>query len=236
VATIVVAHGAWSAGWSWRKMRPLLADRGHDLRTPTYTGLGERAHLASPSVDLETHIADVLGVIETEGLEQIVLVGHSYGGVVATGVADRMAERVAQLIYLDAFVPRDGECAFDLHTPDVRARFEASIERDGDGWKLPPNPLPPDTSPEDEQWIMTRRHSQPAECFRQKLRLEGRASALPTSYVYCTRVPPGDPFSRSAQHARDSGWRYVELDASHSPHITAPEALAEVLDDLITAA
>jgi pimeloyl-ACP methyl ester carboxylesterase len=105
MATFLICHGAWSAGWAWKKVRPLLRAAGHEVFTPTYTGLGERAHHASPAVDLEMHIKDVLAVIEFEDLRDCILVGHSYGGMVATGVADRVPERVRHLIYLDAFVP-----------------------------------------------------------------------------------------------------------------------------------
>src|ERR1700712_3953074 len=109
--TFLVCHGAWSAGWAWKKVHPLMATAGHRLVTPTYTGLGERAHLANPSIDLETHIQDILNVIQYQDLRDIVLVGHSYGGMVATGVADR----VTQLIYIDAFVPDDGQSLLDLN-------------------------------------------------------------------------------------------------------------------------
>jgi pimeloyl-ACP methyl ester carboxylesterase len=105
MATFVVAHGAWSAGWAWKKMHPLMAERGHQLVTPTLTGVGDRSHLARPEIDLETHIADIVAVLEFEDLEGVNLIGHSYGGMVATGVADRARRRVAQLIYIDAFAP-----------------------------------------------------------------------------------------------------------------------------------
>ena len=95
MATIVVCHGAWSAGWAWKKVRPLLRAAGHDIFTPTYTGLGERAHQVSRAINLDMHIADVLGVLDCEDLRDVVLLGHSYGGMVATGVADRAAERIA---------------------------------------------------------------------------------------------------------------------------------------------
>src|SRR3954465_4914376 len=108
-ATFLVCHGAWSAGWAWKKMHPLMSAGGHCLVTPTYTGLGERVHLANPSIDLETHIQDVLNVIRYEGLGDLVLVGHSYGGMVGTGVAGRARACITQLIYLDAFVPGDGQ-------------------------------------------------------------------------------------------------------------------------------
>src|ERR1700745_2867765 len=115
-----VCHGAWSAGWAWKKMHPLMEAAGHRLVTPSYTGLGERAHLANPSIDLETPIADILNVISYEDLRDIVLLGHSYGGMVATGVADRARDRIAQLIYLDAFVPREGQSLFDFYSPEPR--------------------------------------------------------------------------------------------------------------------
>src|ERR1700712_5435714 len=116
--TFLVCHGAWSAGWAWKKMHPLMRTAGHRLVTPSYTGLGERAHLANPSIDLETHIEDMLNVIKYEDLRDIVLVGHSYGGMVATGVADRARDTVKQLIYVDAFVPESGQSLLDLYEAD----------------------------------------------------------------------------------------------------------------------
>jgi pimeloyl-ACP methyl ester carboxylesterase len=151
----LVAHGAWSAGWAWKKMRPLLRAAGHDLFTPTYTGLGERAHLASPAVDLDTHIRDILGVLEMEDLREVVLIGHSYGGMVATGVADRARGRIAQV------------------TPSSPGRASRSTcrgdEKIGCGTrkKLPargggsPNPMPPDTSEADAARAAGRRLPQP---------------------------------------------------------------------------
>ena len=125
MATFLVSHGAWSAGWAWKKMHPLMSARGHRLITPTLTGLGERSHLARPDIDLETHIADILGVLKYEDLTGVNLIGHSYSGMVATGVADRARERIKQLIYVDAFVPRDGESAFDVLPESVRAQRQA---------------------------------------------------------------------------------------------------------------
>ena len=108
MATFVIVHGAWGGGFSWARIRRMLAAEGHEVFTPTLTGLGERAHLASPDVDLATHIQDVVAVIETEDLRDVILLGHSYGGMVVTGAADRVADRLAHLAYLDAFAPLDG--------------------------------------------------------------------------------------------------------------------------------
>ncbi len=229
--TFLVAHGAWSAGWAWKKMHPLMSQAGHRLVTPTYTGLGERAHLASPSNDLETHIQDVLGVIKYEDLREIVLIGHSYGGMVATGVADRAADRISKLVYLDAFVPKDGQAQADLIPDGYRTMEERA--KSGDGWRVPPNPSPPDTSEVDLKWIAERRLPQSLRCFVSPLKLRSGETSLPRTYICCKRVAPGDPFRQFAERAKNEHWRYQELDASHSPHVTSPEALAAILQSLV---
>src|SRR3954463_2221710 len=145
--TFLVCHGAWSAGWAWKKMHPLMQAAGHRLVTPTYTGLGGRVTLMNLSVDLDTHIEDVVNVIKFEDLRDIVLLGHSYGGMVATGVADRVRDRVEQLIYLDAFVPDDGQSLLDLN--ESARQHMRELAKSGDGWRVPPNPPPPDTSAAD---------------------------------------------------------------------------------------
>lgn len=222
MATYLICHGAWSGGWSWRKMRPLLHAAGHEVVTPTYTGLGDRAHLAQPMVDLETHIQDVLATIEYEDLRDFVLLGHSYGGMVVTGVADRVSERIRHLVYLDAFVPSDGQSLSDLVQGGERAVV--------DGWLLAPNPPSPDTTPEDLAWTMPRRRHQPARCFTQKLRLAGPPASFPRSYIHCTRKADADPFQQFATRFRgDPGWNFHTMDASHSPNITDPEGLAALL-------
>ena len=233
MATFVIAHGAWSAGWAWKKMRPLLQSRGHALHVPTYTGLGERAHLANREIGLQTHIEDVRGRLEFEDLRDVVLVGHSYGGMVATGVADRARDRLRRLVYLDAFVPRHGEALLDLLPADVRERMREAARTAGDGWRVPPNPVPPDTSAEDLAWLLPRRVMHPLRAFEEPSRLTGPEGAVPRAYIYCTRIAPGDVFGPFAERARrEPGWQYLELDASHSPNVTAPAALATMLDKL----
>ncbi len=233
MATFLVAHGAWAAGWAWKKMRPLMRERGHELFTPTYTGLGERAHLASRDVGLGTHVQDVLGVLEYEDLQDVILIGHSYGGMVATGVADGARERLRHLVYLDAFVPRDGQALVDLLPAEIEARMREGARTAGDGWRIPPNPTPPDTSEADLAWATPRRVTQPLKTFEEPVRLTGAIDGLPRTYVYCTRAAPGDVFRQFAERARtERGWHCLELDASHSPHITAPETLMTMLDKL----
>jgi pimeloyl-ACP methyl ester carboxylesterase len=215
-STFLVCHGAWSAGWVWKKMHPLMAAAGHRLVTPTQTGIGEREHLANPSIDLETHIQDVLNVIRYEDLRDIVLIGHSYGGMVATGVADRARDRITQLIYLDAFVPEDGQSHLDLNEP-ARQRLQ-ELAKAG-GWQVPPNPVPPDTFEADVEW----------------LKLRGGELTLPRSYIYATRATAADTFRPFAERAkREPGWRYYEIDASHSPNVTAPEALMGLLQKIVS--
>lgn len=236
MATFLVAHGAWSAGWAWKKMRPQMRARGHEIFTPTYTGMGERAHLAHKDIDLETHIADVLGVLNVEDLRNVILVGHSYGGMVATGVADRASERIAQLVYLDAFAPRDGQSLLELQTDEARKRVREATAKEGDGWRIPPNPAPPDTSHEDLAWVNAHRVPQPIKTFEQKIRLTGAVDKLPRTYIYCKISRPGDVFRQFRDRAStEKGWKCIDIDASHSPNVTAPEALAAILDGIASA-
>jgi pimeloyl-ACP methyl ester carboxylesterase len=229
--TFLVCHGAWSAGWAWKKMHPLMSAAGHRLLTPSYTGLGERVHLASPSIDLETHIQDILNVITYEDLRDIVLLGHSYGGMVATSVADRARDKIAQLVYLDAFVPREGQSLFDLN--EAGRQPMRDLATSGDGWRVPPNPTPPDTPPGDLEWLTARRVDMPIKCFDMKLNLRNGELTLPRSYIYCTRAAPADTFGQFARRARsEPGWRYFEIDASHSPGVTAPDALMALLEKI----
>jgi len=199
---------------------------------PTYTGLGEREHLAHPGIDLETHIQDILSVVKFEDLRDIVLLGHSYGGMIATGVADRIPGRIKQLIYLDAFVPRDGQSLLDLNEP-ARLTMEA-LAKSGDSWRVPPNPTSPDTAEADLEWLTKRRVPMPLKCFQMKLKLAHGEPAMPRSYIYATRITPADTFGQFARRARsEPGWRYFEIDASHSPNVTAPDALMKVLREIV---
>ncbi len=230
--TILVCHGAWFGGWAWQRLRPPAEAGGFRLLTPTYTGLGERAHLAHPDIDLDTYIQDILNVITYEDLSDVILLGHSFGGMVATGVADRARDRIKQLIYLDAFVPRDGKSILDINVAlQGRVREEA---KSGDSRSLPPIPFPADTSPADIAWCRPRLVNMPFQVIDTKLRLQKGELALPRSYIYCTRPLPGDVFAPFAMRAKsEAGWRYFEIDASHSPNLTAPEALMALLEEVI---
>src|SRR5947209_5227122 len=233
MATFLVAHGAWSAGWAWKKIRPLMRAAGHDFWTPTYTGLGERAHLANPDVDLDTHTHDILAVLEVEDLNGVYLIGHSYGGMVATGVADRARARIKHLIYLDAFAPTTGQSVFDLQQPEALARMRGGAAN-GDGWRIPTGPMPPDTAPADIEWATPRRKPQPIKTFEGKLKLSAEPSA-PRTYIYCKRARPEDNFRQFFERGKREGWRTYEIDASHNPHITAPDVLMTILGKIAAA-
>ena len=233
MTTFVVVHGAWSAGWAWKKMHPLMGALGHTLVTPTYTGIGERSHLAHAGIDLNTHITDILKVLEFEDLRDVILIGHSYGGMVATGVADRAAGRIAQLVYLDAFVPRHGDSLLSLTPADNRSRVLDGVRTQGGGWRIPANPLPSDTRTEDVAWSTPRRVMQPLKTWEQPIELMGAVDTLPRSYIYCNKFGPSDVFRQFADRARvQPGWKYFEMDASHNPHITVPQELARLLDGI----
>lgn len=233
MAIFLVAHGAWTAGWGWKKMHPLMRAAGHRLVTPTHTGLGERAHLATPDVTLDTHIQDHLGVLEYENLRDVILIGHSYGGMVATGVADRARDRIATLIYLDAFVPQDGQSAFDLQSPEMGARMRETVQTGGDGWRIPPNPMPQDTPADDFEWSNPRRRGQPIKTFEQKLQFQNGPLTLPRHYIWCRLTGPHN-FRRFHDAALDRpGWQCHALECSHNPHITMPDTLFDLLQRIV---
>ncbi len=235
MATFVIVHGAWSGAHAWRWVRPLLRTAGHEVVTPSLTGLGERAHLATPETDLDVHIADVVAVLHYEDLTDVVLVGHSYGGMVITGVADRIPERIGQLVYLDADVPREGESMLDLVRAESRALYEESARTRGDGWRVPaplPDPLPPDIPPE-VSWAVARMVHHPLATMTQPLHLEHGETRLPRTFVLCTEEKEGKGEPPSVTRVRaDPSWRFVELAASHTAHVAEPDLLSATLLDI----
>ena len=235
MATFVIVHGAWAGAHAWRWVRPLLRAAGHDVVTPSLTGLGERAHLATPDTNLDTHIADVVRGADYEDLHDVVLVGHSYGGMVITGVADRVPERIGQLVYLDADVPHEGESMMDLVPADERARYEEAARTRSDGWVVPPplpDPLPPGLPPE-VAWAVSRFNPHPLATMTQPLHLEHGETDLPRTFVLCTEGKEDEPEPPSVARVRaDPSWRLIELAATHTAHVAAPELLSRLLLDL----
>lgn len=230
----VLVHGAWGGGWAWRWVTPYLKGAGHVVYTPTLTGLGERVHLASPQVDLDTHIDDVINVLHFEDLTGVVLVGWSYGGIVVAGVADRVPERISHLVYLDSDVPRDGETSI---MPSQHAKQEERARLHGDGWRVPlavepDDPMLAAAALERRQWIIERFTPQPLKTRLQPIRLTGAATAVPTTYIRCTvgYDPSDENTQRQDQRVRsEPSWRYLELAGNHLAPFSIPEAVADVL-------
>jgi pimeloyl-ACP methyl ester carboxylesterase len=225
----VLVHGAWSGAHGFHLVRPLLRAAGHDVHTPSLTGIGERVHLTSPQVDLSTHIHDVVNTILYEGLSEIVLLGFSYGGMVVTGALEHIADRVRHLVYLDAFLPDDGD---SLVTLSGREPAAMTI---GDAWLVPPAPR--DFDDADEAAFATpRRTPHPARCFTEPVRLRRPLEEHPftRTYIRATADPPGAPgadvFDAAAARARTSpAWEYHEIATNHMIPNNRPRELAEIL-------
>ena len=224
--TFVLVHGAWHGGWCWKRLAPLLRAEGHQVYTPTLTGLGERRHLAGPQVNLSTHIQDIVEVLEFEDLRDVVLVGHSYAGFVIAGVATQARTRLAHLLFLDAFLPEDGKRMMD-YNPDI-------VQPQGDGWRLPlPFPLAVlgVSDPADVAWETSKITDQPFATFTEPLKLPADSFAgLKRSYLLATK---GEPFEAAATRATAAGFKVSSMtDAGHMLMITRPRELATRLMEL----
>src|SRR4051812_47289913 len=220
--TIVIVHGAWGGSWAFRHVDELLRDKGYNVYRPTLTGLGERVHLASPDVGLSTHINDVVNMILFEDLHDVILVGHSYGGMVITGVADRVPDRIKRLIYVDAFVPEDGESVVSIQ--GERAAWIKPMTK-GD-YIVPPWVKPDQPPPHDVP--------QPLKTFTEAIALKNKAArAIPAIYILTVergRDAKDDDFASQSERARVRGWAVYQLEADHNPQWSAPEALVEMLE------
>jgi pimeloyl-ACP methyl ester carboxylesterase len=230
--TFVLVHGAWHGGWCWRGVADRLRAEGHRVFTPTCTGLGERAHLMSREITLDTFTADIAGVIEAEELEAVVLVGHSFGGNPTSGVADRMKERLRHLVYLDAIVVEPGKAPFDSLPPDVVAgRRKAAAESSG-GLSLPNPPVSAFGVPEgpDAEWVRRRLTPHPISTYESKLNIEGPVgNGLPRTYIHCTQ-PSYAALEGSRQWVKaQEGWRWREIATGHDAMVSAPGELARML-------
>ena len=228
--TFVLVHGAWHGGWCWIKVTRLLTDAAHTVYAPTLTGLGERAHLATSDVDLETHITDVVAVLETEELRNVVLVGHSYGGTVISGAAARVPSRIERRVYLDAFVPEAGRSLLSYLPLERADGMRSSSASEGEGWRVPA--MPPQrfgvTSVRDTEWLSRHLLPQPLKTFEQAMPAEAPAKT-PRTYVYCSSPATGT-FDQFAERLRDDRkWRFHELKTGHDAMVTAPGDVAKLL-------
>jgi pimeloyl-ACP methyl ester carboxylesterase len=228
MATFVLVHGAWSGGLIWRAVARALRKVGHEVYTPTLTGLGERRHLLNRDIDLDTHIQDILGVIDYEDLSGFVLVGHSYGGMVVTGVADAGPERVASLVYLDAFVPKNGQSLVSILPPGMPQPSTAA----GEHWLSAPIPVEAfgEPSAEVREYAARKRISQPTACFTQAVKLTGGIDRIwRHTYIYCNDPAPTafTPFYERLKNK--PGWTVHTLPCTHFAQMDMPEELTTLL-------
>lgn len=229
MATIVLVHGAWSGAHGFRKIRPLLRSAGHEVYTPCLTGIGERSHLASPQINLTTHVHDLVNTILYEDLNNIVLVGFSYGGMVISGALQHIAERVSHLVYLDAFVPSDGDSANSLH-----GAFNAKPMQIGQRWVLPAASREMD-DPADADWFGPRRSPQPSATFAESVSLPVPLEQHGCTLTYIKAVADAaeaddSAFWRAARAAKDSpSWGYHEVGTNHMVAINRPRELVDIL-------
>lgn len=230
MSTYVLVHGAWRGSWIWKRVRRLLQARGHEVFTPTHTGVADRSHLSSPSVNLDTHITDVANLLRWEELSDVILCGHSYGGCVASGVADRVPERIGALVYLDAFVLESGQCLNDTIPPEVRSERLAQVKEVGEGWKLPPISAEEfGVNPKDRDWVNRQSTWQSMACFEQPLRLTGAINQIKNvTYIWASGWSPS-PFPQFYEKAQAKGWKTIAIDCGHDVMLDRPEELAEYL-------
>lgn len=227
--TVVIVHGAWGGGWDWKETAAVLESQDFEVYRPTLTGLGERRHLLSPDINLTTHIADVVNVLHFEQLDEVILVGHSYGGMVITGVAEAVPERIARLVYFDAFLPFDGECALavgreagpgKLCTAEAATRMLPEATQAGGippGWVAPGTPPPSDVP-------------QPIGTFIDPIELTSDpGNGVPAGFIITRETAGGpDDFNVTAKRAEDLGFPVVEYIGNHVPHREDPEGVARL--------
>jgi len=229
---IVLVHGAWSGAWSFRDVANRLRQRGFEVFAPTLTGLAERSHVPPQAVTLNTHIADIAGLLHYEDLENVLIVGHSYGGMVITGAVDREPGRIAGMVYIDAFAPQSNQSLWDLVGPDAAdAQLKAAQAHDG-GLSVPRPFIPVQNAPGAEQWI-ARFTPQPVGCMSEKfvsVRPPGERAWPRRHYILCTQYKGSSfhHFARQAQGAQD--WEYSEFDALHDVVRAQPQLTAERIE------
>jgi pimeloyl-ACP methyl ester carboxylesterase len=237
MSTFLLVHGAWHSGRCWERVVPLLEAAGHRVLAPSLTGYGDRAHLLGPEVGLDTHVEDVVRLIHEEDLTDVVLVGHSYAGLVVSSVANQVPDRIGHLVYLDAMVPEHGETAVDVQ-PLTQSLIDAAVTSGG-GWRVPPLPeMPPPlglfgvTDPADIAWLRTMLSDQPVRCLQQPVRLDNPAvNAIARTHIHCVGATPEGITRRPVPATQPNGSPATvrELPTGHDCMITMPVELSEVL-------
>jgi pimeloyl-ACP methyl ester carboxylesterase len=227
--TFVLVHGAWHGGWCWRRVSDLLERGGHKVFAPTLTGLGERSHLLHPNVDLATHISDIVNVIRWEGLHDIVLVGHSYGGLVISGVVEELHQSIASLVFLDAFVPQSGDSMASIGSERVRETIGKLLPLGETSVK----PFPAAVfrvNGEDQAWVDAMCTPHPLATFTSPTTLTGARERIGKKIYIRAKGYPSIPFDGFYETLRmEPGWQAYELPCGHDAMIDMPQRLAEIL-------
>ena len=237
MTTYVLIHGAYHGGWCWARVAKLLRVQGHVVHTPTLAGMGEHAHLLSKQITLDTHVEDVISHIETEELQNVILVGHSYGGLVITGAADRLdgSGRIAALVYLDALVPKHGDAWSNFHTLEAAAARHGAARAAGGLFMSAPDAAGFGlTDPADLAWANRRLRPHPYGCYLSQMHLPnlaaGRGAALlPRTYINCTLPLYSDFMGLKQRLKADPQWKYIEMRTGHNAMMSAPEELTQLL-------
>lgn len=245
MATFVIVHGAWGGGWEWSEVADLLSGQGHRVFTPTLSGMGERAHLArDETIGLTTHVDDVVGLLELEDLRDVVLCAASYGGMPATGAAERAPERIRLLVFVDGLVPLSDQAAIDLFPTWFAELVRDGVAAQGADWRVPmPSRLfdaliPPGSVPDDvRREYLERVRPHPAASFLEALRLTEAWESVPKAFIRCTTTSwteevAGDPVADGAARALNAGWTYRELAVAHDPQLFDAEGIARLLMEL----
>jgi pimeloyl-ACP methyl ester carboxylesterase len=233
MATFILVHGTGCGGWVWQKLTPLLRAGGHEVYTPTLTGVGDRSHLLDCGVDLFTHITDVTSLIEYEDLTDVVLVGHSYAGMVITAVAAKVPERLSEVVYLDAYLPDEGQSEADLWPKEMRKEIFKDFVA-GKGVRQPPSlGFLGITDLEMGDWVKARMTPHPLATYNQPAPVgNSKSAALPHIYIHCTAGPTAPLFATFAKKAKEKDWEVYELATGHMVMLTLPHDLATILLNL----
>ena len=227
--TFVLIHGAWHGGWSWRRVADRLQARGHKVFTPTLTGVGERSHLLSEDIDLDTHIADIVNLFRWEDVRDVCLAAHSYGGWPSSGALEQIGDRVTSIVWVDAFKPENGQRGIDYASPFSRTAMEEALAR-GDPARQPPPVSAFMINERDRAWVESKLTPQPNGVSFQPIRLTGARERIPNkTYIRAPRYPQPAFDQAYAACKADPTWRTLETDTGHDIMIDAPDWLTDVL-------
>ncbi len=235
MASYVLIHGAWHGGWCWKRVARLLRAQGHEVYAPSLTGAGERKHLLSPGIGMDTYVQDVVNLIEYEELSEVILAGHSAAGAVVAKAAETVHPRLKQLVYVDAVVLPSGKSMFDVFPAQWTEGMRNSARTQGEGWYMPPAQdmifsfFAADCSDADKQWLWRLATAQPIKPYEDKVDLSRFYQlSIPKTYIKCTKSQAGIP--RGV--AEKFGMQYIEIEAGHDPMVSQPEPCAAILAHL----